>query len=374
VLAVFFLVLFLLCAGIVVLIAADLSAPLRDLERRAGEMARGDLQRPVVTGAEADEVGRLAFAMDAMRRSLKEQISTVEELNVSLEEKVSERTSALALANADLREALGSLTRAQDQLVRSEKLASMGQLVAGVAHELNNPINAVGNTLEPLERILDSLVRQCATRSSADGEAATAILEDVQAMLRVIRNGTSRIQRIVTSLSSYVRTDGEPTENVDLNRLVDETLEIAGHMLADVLVKKDLSRLPPVKGDPSQLGQILMNLMANAAQAMAGAPERLLRVVSRVEEGWIDLIVSDSGPGVPEGQRSRIFDPFYTTKPVGQGTGLGLSISQEIAARHGGSLELLDSPEGGASFRLRLPRAEAARPNSHGPAVTDAPR
>ena len=355
-LALFFLVLLGVCTGIVALIASDLSAPLRALEKRAGEMAQGDLVRPVVTGAEADEVGRLAFALDDMRRSLEEQIRTVEELNVNLEEKVSQRTSDLAQANVDLREAVASLTRAQDQLVRSEKLASIGQLVAGVAHELNNPINAVSNCIDPLEKSLHELV-DTAGAAGPDRATGAEVVEDVHGMLRVIRSGTGRIQRIVSALSSYARTDGEGAVPVDVNAVVDETLEIAMHLLAEVEVERERAELDPVSGDPGQLGQVFMNLVANAAQAVAGRPDAKIRVQTRRVDERIEVVVSDNGPGVPDALRARIFDPFFTTKEVGEGTGLGLPISHEIVVSHGGTLELSQSSTPGATFVVSLPLA-----------------
>ncbi|MFH2005315.1 MAG: ATP-binding protein [bacterium] len=351
-LALFFLALFGLCTGIVALIASDLSAPLRALEKRAGEMAKGDLQRPVVTGAEADEVGRLAFALDDMRRSLEEQIRTVEELNVGLEEKVHQRTSDLAQANEDLREAVESLTRAQDQLVRSEKLASIGQLVAGIAHELNNPINAVGNCIDPLEASLRAFVEPTSDPGDRAGEN---VVEDVRGMLGVIRNGTRRIQRIVSALSSYARTDGEGAEPVDLRGVIDETLEIAAHLLADIAVERDYAELERVTGNVGQLGQVFMNLVANAAQALTGRENPRIRVITRRRGEWIEAVVSDNGPGVPPELRARIFDPFFTTKEVGQGTGLGLSLSHEIVVNHGGTLEIESSESVGATFVVRLP-------------------
>ncbi len=388
VLALFFLVLFGLCTGIVALIAADLSAPLRALEKRAGEMAQGELRRPVVTGAEADEVGRLAFALDDMRRSLEEQIRTVEELNVSLEEKVAQRTSDLARANDDLREALDSLTSAQDRLVRSEKLASIGQLVAGVAHELNNPVNAVFNCIGPLEsslRTLGSLyglgsvgsgsspeptedtgdMRLSATVAPGDpGDKAIAELtEDAQGMLRVIRSGAERIQRIVSALSSYARPGGEDAAPVDLNAIVNETLDLAVALLAEVQVVRDLDVLPAVTGHAGQLGQVLMNLVANAAQAVAGLEDARITVRTRHLGDRVEVRVSDNGPGVPEGLRARIFDPFFTTKDVGKGTGLGLSISHEIVVGHGGTLELCASEPRGATFVVSL-RAGSEPPSA----------
>ncbi len=353
-LGLFFLVLFGLCTGIVALIASDLSAPLRALEKRAGEMAQGELSLPVVTGAEADEVGRLAFALDDMRRSLEEQLRTVEELNVNLEEKVTQRTSDLARANEDLRQAVTSLTRAQDQLVRSEKLASIGQLVAGVAHELNNPINAVSNCIDPLESSLETLVAPGGSTGEADASGAE-VVEDVQGMLRVIRNGTGRIQRIVSALSSYSRTEGEGAVPVDLNAVIEETLDIAVHLLADVEMQRDLVPLPTVLGDSGQLGQVFMNLVANAAHAVAGRQGARIRVQTRRRGDRVEVRVADNGPGVPDGLRARIFDPFFTTKEVGEGTGLGLSLSHEIVVSHGGTLELASDVDEGATLIVSLP-------------------
>jgi len=360
-LAAFFLVLFGLCTGIVALIASDLSAPLRALEKRAEEMAQGDLRRPVVTGAEADEVGRLAFALDDMRRSLEEQIRTVGELNVNLEEKVSQRTSDLARANEDLRDAVASLTRAQDQLVRSEKLASIGHLVAGVAHEINNPINAVSNCLDPLDTSLRGLLAaaKAGVQDEGDPGAGAEVVQDVQGMLRVIRSGTGRIQRIVSALSSYARTDGEGAVSVDLNAVLDETLQIAIHLLAEVDVVRDFGASDPVLGDSGQLGQVFMNLVANAAQAVGRRPDAQIRVQTRRKGDRVEVVVSDNGPGVPDALRARIFDPFFTTKEVGEGTGLGLSISQEIVVSHGGTLELIADTGSGATFVVSLPVDEA---------------
>jgi len=355
VLAVFFVVVLLLSTGIVALIASDLSAPLRALEQRAEEMAQGDLRRPVAIGAEADEVGRLAFALDAMRKSLEAQIRRVEELNVGLEEKVAKRTSDLARANADLREALKRLTQAQDQLVQSEKLASMGQLVAGVAHELNNPVNAVGNTLAPLEQTVAELVHAPRDGGSASSSRERQLLGDVRSMLRIIANGTSRIQRIVSGLSSYARPAREPDAAVDLADVIEETLEIAAHLLAGVTVERDSVEPVTVRGDRGELGQVLMNLVANSAHALAESPKKRVRISVQRQGTEVLVSVEDSGPGIPPEARPRIFDPFFTTKPVGQGTGLGLSLSNEIVLRHGGRIEVDDSPLGGARFRVWLP-------------------
>ena len=158
-----------LALGLVLLIVRDMVNPVRALEERSDEMARGELARPVPPSGEADEIGRLSFAFEEMRRALRDKLRSTESLNVDLEREVRRRTEVLEQRNAELHDALEKLRRAQDDLVRSEKLASMGRLVAGIAHEINNPVNAVINTLAPLEEAIKTMVAE----RGGDGEAAS---------------------------------------------------------------------------------------------------------------------------------------------------------------------------------------------------------
>src|SRR5690606_29017618 len=153
----FFLVLFAACAGIVLMTVSQVVAPIRRIEERADQMARGELAKPVSSAGEGDEVGRLTFALEEMRRALRDKLRSTEEVNLDLERAVQRRTADLAKKNRELAETLEKLTRAQDQLVRSEKMASIGQLVAGIAHEINNPVNAIVNTVGPLEEAISSI-------------------------------------------------------------------------------------------------------------------------------------------------------------------------------------------------------------------------
>src|SRR6185369_5734966 len=148
---------FALALGLVLLIVRDMVSPIRALEQRSDEMARGELARPVPPSGEADEIGRLTFAFEEMRRALLHKLRSTESLNVDLEREVRRRTEVLEQRNGELRQALEKLRRAQDDLVRTEKLASMGRLVAGIAHEINNPVNAVINTIGPLEELIRAL-------------------------------------------------------------------------------------------------------------------------------------------------------------------------------------------------------------------------
>jgi signal transduction histidine kinase len=366
VLVVFFLVLVGASIGLVVVIATDLAAPIRELERRAGLMAAGDLARPVVAAAgEGDEVGRLSFAFEEMRRALNDKLRSSTEVNLSLEAEVSRRTAELERRNVELNRTLERLQRATDELIRAEKLASMGRLVAGIAHEINNPINAVVNTIGPLEETLGEL---------QVGGGSQEAVDDARQMIRVIGRGAHRTKEIVQALHNYSRGDDERRMPIDLGRLVDETLELLRHQLkGSIAVDKELQGDCIVVGQ-SSLSQVFMNLVTNAAQALAaqpprGTPARIRVVIGPASSSGLDaperveITVSDNGPGIPRELLPRIFDPFFTTKDVGQGSGLGLSIVHGIIERHGGQIQVRSSTEGtdrGTTFTVTLPRAPVA--------------
>ena len=184
------------------LIVRDMVDPVRALEERSDEMARGELARPVPPSGEADEIGRLSFAFEEMRRALRDKLRSTESLNIDLEREVRRRTEVLEQRNAELHDALEKLRRAQDDLVRSEKLASMGRLVAGIAHEINNPVNAVINTLAPLEEAIKTHGRRARRR-----RRRRAAPSDAQEMLRVVQRGAARTKAIVQALHNYSRGD-----------------------------------------------------------------------------------------------------------------------------------------------------------------------
>ncbi len=190
-LLVFFLVLFGACAGIVAFTVAQFMAPIRRLEKRADAMARGELADPVVVGGEGDEIGRLTLALEEMRRALRDKLRSTEEVNLDLERAVQMRTADLARKNRELAETLDKLTRAQQQLVRSEKLASIGQLVAGIAHEINNPVNAIVNTVGPLEEAVAQI-------DDRDVNVRSEAAKDVREMVKVVQRGAQR-----TKLAEY---------------------------------------------------------------------------------------------------------------------------------------------------------------------------
>jgi signal transduction histidine kinase len=338
--------------GLVLLIVRDIVGPVRALEERSDEMARGELARPVPPSGEADEIGRLSFAFEEMRRALRDKLRSTESLNIDLEREVRRRTEVLEQRNAELHDALEKLRRAQDNLVRSEKLASMGRLVAGIAHEINNPVNAVINTLAPLEEAIRTMA------SATDAPSAARAASEAQEMLGVVQRGAARSKAIVQALHNYSRGDEQRPQDLVLTRSVDDALDLLRHRLRNVRVDKHIDPTLRIRGFPGQIDQVFMNLITNAAQAI-GERERggTIRVAATDRAGEVEITVADDGPGIPADLIPRIFDPFFTTKDVGEGSGLGLSIVHGIVDRHGGRIEVQSRVGEGTTFRLLLPRA-----------------
>ena len=352
-LVVFFLVLFGACAGIVAFTVEQFMAPIRRLEQRADQMARGELSDPVSAGGEGDEIGRLTLALEEMRRALRDKLRSTEEVNVDLERAVQMRTADLARKNRELAETLDKLTRAQEQLVRSEKLASIGQLVAGIAHEINNPVNAIVNTVGPLEEAVGQI-------DAADPETRAEAARDVRDMVRVVQRGAQRTKAIVTALHNYSRTDDESVVQFDVDRSIDDSLELLRHLLkGNVQVVKHYGDVGRVRGYASQINQVFMNLLTNAAQAVAGRDAASITIETSASNAGVQVRIGDNGPGIPADVLPRIWDPFFTTKDVGEGTGLGLSIVHELVERHGGTITVETKLGAGTTFVVTLPRQAA---------------
>jgi signal transduction histidine kinase len=338
-----------LAAGLVLLAVRDVVVPLRALEERSGEMSKGQLARPVPPWGEADELGRLAVIFEEMRRSLRDRLRSTESINVDLEREVRRRTEALEQRNAELHEALEKLRRAQDNLVRSEKLASMGRLVAGIAHEINNPVNAVINSLGPLEEAVGRIA------AVEPGGSVAKLAAEASEILAVVQRGAARTKSIVQALHGYARGDESVEREVFLARSVEDTLGLLQHRLRHVQIVKEVDPDACIRGFPGQVDQVLMNLLTNAAQAM-GDRGGTIRVSTQSRDGRVLLIVSDDGPGIPADVLPRIFDPFFTTKDVGEGSGLGLSIVHGIVERHGGHVDVDSKPGQGTTFTVSFPR------------------
>jgi signal transduction histidine kinase len=270
----------------------------------------------------------------------------------SLEKKVSERTS-------ELEAALQTLRSTQSRMVQQARLASLGHLVAGVAHEVGNPLNFTqGGALE-LEKKLAIIGGAIELDGAPELGSARKALADARRAAGLVVSGNERIRRIVNHLRDLALARPVPSEETDLVASIEETVAMMRTELdrQGVQIVRELEPLPRVPCRSGELAQVLMNLTLNACQAMPGGGE--LRIATRAHAREVEIRFSDTGPGVPPEHRDSIFDPFFTTRAPSEGTGLGLSISYEIVRRHGGSLELAESAAG-ATFVVRLPRAAPA--------------
>lgn len=265
-------------------------------------------------------------------------------LNRDLERKVDERTR--------------ELRDAQAQLVHREKMASLGQLVAGIAHEINNPLNFIQGNLYCLREsteALAQLLRPDAPEADADPGSVRTLLEDIESAFQDCEEGVKRTSTLVGDLRTFSRLDRAEWMQVDLHEALDSTLNLLRTRLSGIRVVRAFGEVPRVECLAGQLNQVFMNLVANARDAMEDGGTLVLRT-GRLEDGGVYVEIEDDGCGIPSEQLGRIFDPFYTSKEVGKGTGLGLSISYAVVARHGGSIRVDSEPGRGTRFRVELPR------------------
>jgi two-component system NtrC family sensor kinase len=281
--------------------------------------------------------------------------------------------------NAELKLLNDKLAQSQGQLLQSEKMAAVGQLAAGVAHEINNPIGFVNSNLGTLkdyvERLLvlvDNYERSAIASSAAQSaelqaarkEADLAFLrDDVVALLAESRDGLERVKKIVQDLRDFSRIDSTEWNEADLNAGLESTLNVVRNELKyKAEVVKNLGDLPPVRCHLGQINQVFMNLLVNAAQAIE---ERgTINLASGADGPWAWVSVEDTGKGMTPEVLKRIFEPFFTTKPVGKGTGLGLSLAYDIVKKHGGRIEVQSEPGQGTRFQVWLPVAGPEIPKS----------
>jgi two-component system sensor histidine kinase HupT/HoxJ len=318
--------------------------------------------RPHLEGVGEEVWIEVIRKMDEVYEDLIRQEVALEEKNQALE--ASQRS--LRTAYEELQQAHDDLKRTQQQLLHSAKMASLGRLVAGVAHELNNPISFVlGNVhalrryAERIQRYVDALHAGVPAEQLAGARAELRIdhvLADLAPLIDGTIEGAERTRDIVDGLKRFSAVDREPDRRFDLVAVVDRALKwVAKAAPAKLRVEVALPAGLPVVGSAATMQQVVMNLAQNALDAMAGDPEPRLEVAGHEEDGWAVLTFRDHGPGVPPEHLPRLFEPFFTTKPVGKGTGLGLAIGYGIVERHGGTIAAANHPDGGAVFTLRLP-------------------
>jgi signal transduction histidine kinase len=253
------------------------------------------------------------------------------------------------------------LKAAQSQLVQAAKQAAMGQLVAGVAHEINTPLGTINSNFDVTGRALNLIREELARQPAGLGEKSQQLFATIDSLMEVSRLACARIIRIVRDLRNFARLDEADFKAVNLNEGIESTLSLLQHELRGrIKVVLDLADLPPVACYPNRLNQVFMNLLVNAIQSISGKGQ--IRIQTRLQDSKVQISISDSGSGIKPDHIDKIFDPGFTTKGVGVGTGLGLSISARIIQDHQGSISVQSEAGKGATFVISLPLERAVDP------------
>jgi len=294
--------------------------------------------------------------------------AVLRKVNLNLGHLVADRTQAL-------QQALEQLKQSQTQLIQAEKMSALGQLSAGIAHEINNPISFIHGNVRASEQYsqdcleLLSLYEQHYPSPAEDIQEFIETIdfnflrEDWSKLLNSMKTGTIRVKQIVESLRNFSRLDEADYKAVDLHEGLDSTLLLLNHRLAatanrpTIKIEKTYGELPAVLCNSSAINQVFMNILSNAIEAFdTGHSSPTISITTKTESDYVVLTLADNGDGIPEEMQSKIFDPFFTSKPVGKGTGLGLTVSyQTIVEAHQGLIDVRSVPGEGSAFRIRLP-------------------
>lgn len=286
---------------------------------------------------------------------LTESVNRMGQATLQAQQQLKHKIGELESTNLQLKDA-------QSQLVHSEKMAGLGQLVAGIAHELNNPIGFIYSNVGHLKDYCQRLFRLLDIAQTAPQELKQNLIdaeydylkEDLPRLISSCEDGSRRIRDIVLGLRNFSRMDSSRIERINLNQCIEDTLLLlAGEFKDRITVHKDFEPLPLVLCYPTQLSQVFMNLLTNASAAISAQGN--IWIKSRSLKNKVEISIKDDGVGIPDEIKSKIFDPFFTTKEVGKGTGLGLSISYGIVERHNGTIEVHSEPGKGSEFVVSVP-------------------
>jgi C4-dicarboxylate-specific signal transduction histidine kinase len=319
---------------------------LHESNRKLGDQRRAMLHILVDYEGDRSRLARQTERLDNSRRALLHILKDSHESNLRLEDS----RKAMIHIMGDLRETAQELEDKQEQLVQAGKLATLGELTTGVAHELNNPLNNIGlfmgNAIDQIEL------------GAFDHERVVADLEKAMEQVR-------KATEIISHLRTFGRAAAVTLERVDIDEVIERSLSLVREQLRTrgISVSFDLRRDSlVVLGNPIQLEQVFINLLTNARDALADSERKEIRLRSALDGDTVRITCEDTGPGIDPGLEQRIFDPFFTTKEVGSGTGLGLSIAYSIVQEHGGSIAVRSRPGQGATFEVELPLAAEEAP------------